>query len=661
MPPELAKSMSFGGMSSRSGSRHRGQLASVRSQLSIQRSSSARSANSNRSNRSTHSLRDSCGVSTGCDSIKDLKFDAMLEPDAGSNHTLVDSAFRDKGYQWIINQVERKTTAALDVHKKYLDDDVQHDVKLFHGGDVVDAARNRIVLTNLDVFANCLWDTLTESAATPMWRIQRLEEVDAATCYTQVSVVDGISPGHPLVMNVLLRLVRVSVDRQVIVLRSIAEDAKFPLPHQSIAFSVSGWIVLDRTLTPTKRRLGDRAETQAPDKGFAPMHDDDPDQAAAILGDWLMDAIGCGPIRVMEPPPFAPATRAVLLGFLAAVPLVMLLVAPWTELLPLGVLYTPPGLVAVAVLRYTHSKNKTSCTNRVDIDALVHLFLAGCSIGVIVAMLIEMVLTLVAQGCFLVVDNRDVLGQIERYRAEHPGNGTSAGDILAHIRVRHSFSILLTLSFMAFIVAGTVEESVKAWLVLRRPCRPCCSTYCDHLSRTSDVPMEPSLQSRDSVVQTSPRQVVLGFIVVGCGFSTMENALYAFLAPSLAMQLWTAAIRSALATPLHMICASLTGMHLVLQLRQNPPTTRSRWDVLRAIAPAMLLHGVYDLQAFLFTFWLEVDDGSVMSLSASVLCLVVGGLYLNYLRGRIQWDDVYHAVPSVEDAADFRASATTLV
>ncbi|RHY30200.1 hypothetical protein DYB32_004547 [Aphanomyces invadans] len=484
----------------------------------------------------------------------------MLEPDAGSSHTLVDSAFRDKGYQWIINQVERKTTAALDVHKKYLDDDVQHDVKLFHGGDVVDAARNRIVLTNLDVFADCLWDTLTESAATPMWRIQfpqRLEEVDAATCYTQVSVVDGISPGHPLVMNVLLRLVRVSVDRQVIVLRSIAEDAKFPLPHQSIAFSVS--------------------------------------------------------------------------------------------------------LVAVAVLRYTHSKNKTSCTNRVDIDALVHLFLAGCSIGVIVAMLIEMVLTLVALGCFLAVDNGDVLGQIERYRAEHPGNGTSAGDILAHIRVRHSFSIFLTLSFMAFIVAGTVEESVKAWLVLRRPCRPCCSTYCDHLSRTSDVPMEPSLQSRDSVVQTSPRQVVLGFVVVGCGFSTMENALYAFLAPSLAMQLWTAAIRSAVATPLHMICASLTGMHLVLQLPQNPPTTRSRWDVLRAIAPAMLLHGVYDLQAFLFTFWLEVDDGSVMSLSASVLCLVVGGLYLNYLRGRIQWDDVYHAVPSVEDAADCRASATTLV
>ncbi|RHY19786.1 hypothetical protein DYB32_010176 [Aphanomyces invadans] len=152
----------------------------------------------------------------------------------------------------------------------------------------------------------------------------------------------------------------------------------------------------------------------------------------------------------MEPPPFAPATRAVLLGFLAAVPLE---VVSYIRLLCYSNdMAVDTGLVTIAVLRYTHSKNKTSCTNRVDIDALVHLFLAGCSIGVIVAMLIEMVLTLVAQGCFLVVDNRDVLGQIERYRAEHPGNGTSAGDILAHIRVRHSFSTLLTLSFMALLV-----------------------------------------------------------------------------------------------------------------------------------------------------------------------------------------------------------------
>ncbi|RHY47083.1 hypothetical protein DYB30_007325 [Aphanomyces astaci] len=170
----------------------------------------------------------------------------MLEPDPGSNHTLVDSAFRAKGYRWIISQVESKTHAALDVHKSYMGDDLQHEVKLFHGGDVVDAVRNRNVMTVLDIYAKCLWDTLTMSATTSMWRVQVRDIYNRKTSPYMggvmgdgflLMVVDGISPGHPLVLNVLLKFVRESVDRHVIVLRNIAEDAKFPLPRQSIAFS----------------------------------------------------------------------------------------------------------------------------------------------------------------------------------------------------------------------------------------------------------------------------------------------------------------------------------------------------------------------------------------------------------------------------------------
>ncbi|KAF0707160.1 hypothetical protein AaE_013745 [Aphanomyces astaci] len=240
----------------------------------------------------------------------------MLEPDPGSNHTLVDSAFRAKGYCWIISQVESKTHAALDVHKSYMGDDLQHEVKLFHGGDVVDAVRNRNVMTVLDTYAKCLWDALTMSATTSMWRVQCLEVVDAATCYTQVMVVDGISPGHPLVLNVLLKFVRESVDRHVIVLRNIAEDAKFPLPRQSIAFSVSGWIVLDRALVASGRRLGfeqnpkpatharslfrcratkDSTELSIPlsphSEGPTQPHPDDDEDTAAIMSEWLMNAI----------------------------------------------------------------------------------------------------------------------------------------------------------------------------------------------------------------------------------------------------------------------------------------------------------------------------------------------------------------------------------
>ncbi|RHZ19720.1 hypothetical protein DYB31_009438 [Aphanomyces astaci] len=230
-----------GGGSGRRNSRHhtKGVLASVRSHLSLLNTSN-RSVNSNRSS------RNSFGVSTSGGSMKGYKFDAMLEPDPGSNHTLVDSAFRAKGYRWIISQVESKTHAALDVHKSYMGDDLQHEVKLFHGGDVVDAVRNRNVMTVLDIYAKCLWDTLTMSATTSMWRVQVRDIYNRKTSPYMggvmgdgflLMVVDGISPGHPLVLNVLLKFVRESVDRHVIVLRNIAEDAKFPLPRQSIAFS----------------------------------------------------------------------------------------------------------------------------------------------------------------------------------------------------------------------------------------------------------------------------------------------------------------------------------------------------------------------------------------------------------------------------------------
>ncbi|KAF0689843.1 Aste57867_18755 [Aphanomyces stellatus] len=265
---------------------------------------SSRSQRSQTSNRSKGSVRES---STG--SSRALNFSAMLEPDPGTSHTLADGAFRDKGVHWIIDQVARKTTAALDVHAAYVGDDTQGDLKLFDGGDVVDAVRCRVAPVPFDVFTQSMWETLTVSVSTTAWHMQALEMVDDVTRYTQVTFPNVIEPGTPLVLNVLLKKT-VSPDRVVVALRNIAEDNLFPLPKQTITFSVSGWVVMDREVLNSRRSFVRERETRhatrvrslfrcraVKDKVVADADDDDGpkddapwDAARAAMSEWIMDA-----------------------------------------------------------------------------------------------------------------------------------------------------------------------------------------------------------------------------------------------------------------------------------------------------------------------------------------------------------------------------------
>ncbi|KAG9411837.1 hypothetical protein AC1031_017464 [Aphanomyces cochlioides] len=226
-------------------------LSSMLSQSSQRSQRSLASQRSQQSQRSTRhsSVRESRASSTS--SFKAFKFDAMLEPDAGSTHALVDSAFRVKAYKWILDQVARKAQAALEVHESYIDDDeTEGELKLFAGGCVVDAARHRIVPMALDAVGSAMWATFTSSIDTDQWHVKCLEKVSESMCYAQVDVVKGIGDDESLVLNVLVQKV-ITPDRFVIVMRTVAEDHVYPLPKQSITFSVSGWIILDRkTATP---------------------------------------------------------------------------------------------------------------------------------------------------------------------------------------------------------------------------------------------------------------------------------------------------------------------------------------------------------------------------------------------------------------------------
>ncbi|KAH9094433.1 hypothetical protein Ae201684P_017040 [Aphanomyces euteiches] len=211
--------------------------SSQRSQASQRSQVSQRSQQSQRSTRHS-SVRESRASSTS--SFKAFKFD-MLEPDPGSMHALVDSAFRVKAYKWILDQVGRKAQAALEVHQGYIDEDeTEGELKLFAGGCVVDAARHRIVPMGLDAVGSAMWATLTSSIDTDQWHC--LEKVSESMCYAQVDVVNGIGDDESLVLNILVQKVT-TPDRFVIVMRTVAEDHVYPLPKQSITFIVGSFSI----------------------------------------------------------------------------------------------------------------------------------------------------------------------------------------------------------------------------------------------------------------------------------------------------------------------------------------------------------------------------------------------------------------------------------
>ncbi|KAF0689842.1 Aste57867_18754 [Aphanomyces stellatus] len=315
--------------------------------------------------------------------------------------------------------------------------------------------------------------------------------------------------------------------------------------------------------------------------------------------------------------PLSFLSRAALVFFLCVVPLFAALLAPFS-LVPLLVLYLPPLAFAAGVYKY-------ATAHRIDTNMLVHVFLGGFFPGIVIAMIVELLLSAVGGALFLVVDDGDLVGQMREYHTLHPNATTT--EIASHIHLRHSLSVFVGLVFMSFVVAGSVEEYVKYWVVKGK----CCvlSGLC-----------VPNLvaSSHDDV---DPFFTVLCFAAAGCGFATMENVSYTFVSPSLAMEVWTAVVRALLSTPLHVVCASVTAMRLVggaAHPSSSPKlqTTASRLTLFAALAPAIALHGTFDLQAFVFALWFP--DMQVLSACASILCLVVGLLYLNHVRGHINWD-----------------------
>ncbi|OQR94256.1 hypothetical protein ACHHYP_01550 [Achlya hypogyna] len=324
----------------------------------------------------------------------------------------------------------------------------------------------------------------------------------------------------------------------------------------------------------------------------------------------------------------SPATCAVLFGALVALPLYLAVTAP-AELLVLGVLYLPPALLFGRVY-LSASKRPT----RLNWEMLLRVFFGGFFPGVFLALLVESILTvLFFVAC---VDAGDIMDQYAKYSDAHPL--ATSTEILSHLHFKQTLGFFVFVFLLAFVVAGVVEEYVKYWLVKGRCC--IASGLCTPLASPHVV---------------DPFYTILCFAAAGVGFATCENAGYAFTQGTLEGRLQTAALRSLLATPLHVLCTSLTGMQVVaLELRRaEAPETDGRRTTCQALAttlhcilPAVVLHGLYDFQTFLCSALLP--EASYASYVAGAGCLLLGGWYLRRLYEYINWD---YQVLDYSDAA----------
>ncbi|RLN38436.1 hypothetical protein BBJ28_00002060 [Nothophytophthora sp. Chile5] len=208
-----------------------------------------------------------------------------------------------------------------------------------------------------------------------------------------------------------------------------------------------------------------------------------------------------------------------------------------------------------------------------------------------------------------------------------PPHGSQLAKMVMGLQVDKTAGYYVFLLMLAFVVAGLVEEYLKFWLIQGACC--CCG------AKTPSMPAFTALKQRQQRQQYHGairgclchpsrllffhRQhanhsfvVFLAVIAGALGFSVLENTGYSFAASTFGDKVFTAAMRGVASTSLHCICAGITGVRLAERLlahragggeERGSGAARAdlgRWRTkLAIIYPAVLVHGVFDVQLFL--------------------------------------------------------------
>lgn len=290
---------------------------------------------------------------------------------------------------------------------------------------------------------------------------------------------------------------------------------------------------------------------------------------------------------------------------------------------------------------------------------------------------------LLALLCF--VDQRESLQkQLEAFLSEQrnataatPRHSSRLADLALNLHVDKTVGYFLFLFAMAFIVAALVEEFLKLWVVQGACCccqarhrRRCC---CCFQRASNATPTFAAIRQRQQSQQQArqyggvrggpchPSRLLFfhkkhsshGFVVFmavvagALGFSFLENVVYTFAVQEFRERVLTAVVRGAVSTSLHCICGGITGVRLasvlqahrvgVASVRDSAAVELSQWrSKLRVLMPAILVHGMFDLQIFLFATVITEEMlkahpqryGVVLPGIVSIIILVAAFVYM---------------------------------
>lgn len=324
-----------------------------------------------------------------------------------------------------------------------------------------------------------------------------------------------------------------------------------------------------------------------------------------------------------------------------------------------------------------------------EIEQLFYSFLAGGFPVSVLALLAQLVLVpLLVAVCFF--DQRESLRQQVQAFLDEGASGSIGGssstdlrllsrhssrlaDFVMHLDVHKTLGYFVFLFAMAFVVAALVEEFLKFWIV-QGAC--CCSSRCKGSSvrGCTDCKRSTAATTRFQAVRQPNYQsggprgwlchpsrllffhkkhsnhcfvVFMATVAGALGFSFVENVAFTFSAQGFRERALAAILRGCVSSTLHCICGGITGVRIALTLqehrvgvtsiRDSAVTELGSWRTkLRVIYPAVLVHGLFDFQIFLFATLVtaEMIDahptryGIVLPGAVTVLVLVAAFAYL---------------------------------
>lgn len=282
---------------------------------------------------------------------------------------------------------------------------------------------------------------------------------------------------------------------------------------------------------------------------------------------------------------------------------------------------------------------------------MAYSFLAGIFPVSVMAIAAQAVIApLWALVCFY--DQRESLSeQLQSFLDERnnatlasPRHSSRLADLALKVHVDKTVGYFVFLLAMAFCVAALVEEFLKFWIVQGTCCccsstrrsRGCSSCCCSR--STTSKPMFATIKQQQQhrrqqqlyggargglchpsrLLFSHKRHSSHGFVVFmavvagALGFSFLENVVYTFSVDGYSDRALTALVRGAVSTSLHCICGGITGVRIASALqyqragaaasaRESVTVELSRWrSKARVILPAVLVHGAFDMQIFLF-------------------------------------------------------------